>query len=492
MPPVFTHPVILCLWSIAVATAAIFGWLSLNNWLAFRNLRTRSAKLTLRFTLAGCASALAVIAVLIPMEPEAKLHVFRLLWITGGTALGFWILAVADFCDLRSPAFKVFAALSFGIAIPMFLDLVAKAVFGVSVAYEVGPSGTNSLFLQATGDVRRHRWLADLLGPVSVLVVTGAGVVLIHQLRRHRPDEYLLQVGALFTVLSGALQASLIRTPYAMPLFFVANLLEAARMTYAQTQQLGSAVTELQQVRDAQSALIEHQLEELQTRATLAEIGEQTARITHDLRNPLTSALAALELLSEEVAASGKAPLVELVDISRTSLEHVLRLVRRITRHAKDEHDAPFEPVSLAAVVSNAKLLCRHRLENIEVSEDIPEGLVVVGHETELVQLLVNLLTNAADAMEGHASPRLAISALERNGRATLRVQDAGQRPSDAIVSQMFAGRFTTRKQGTGLGLAICARIAKEHGGSLAVDRRESNTTLVLELPASGSRSSAA
>jgi len=124
-------------------------------------------------------------------------------------------------------------------------------------------------------------------------------------------------------------------------------------------------------------------------------------------------------------------------------------------------------------------------LTNTAVTVRIPHDLQVKGWTTELTQVVVNLIINSCDALQGHAQPWIRIDADVTDGRLELRVSDAGQRPPANVIDKMFVTRFTTgtTAASTGLGLTICAQIVRRHQGTIAVDERSSNTTIVIELP---------
>ena len=115
----------------------------------------------------------------------------------------------------------------------------------------------------------------------------------------------------------------------------------------------------------------------------------------------------------------------------------------------------------------------------------MPEPIRVHGTATELIQIFVNLLTNACDAVERVDARWIRINATANGERVTVRVCDAGATPVAAVADAMFSIRFPTRGEGegTGLGLRICKRLGEALGGSIAIDRHAPTTTIVLELP---------
>ena len=131
-------------------------------------------------------------------------------------------------------------------------------------------------------------------------------------------------------------------------------------------------------------------------------------------------------------------------------------------------------PVSVSAAVEAALgiLTTRTRALGAEVRCNLPAGdLMVRGDTVRLEQVLVNLVNNALQAMEGNEQPRLEITAETHDGRVDLVIRDNGPGILEALVAQVFDPFFTTKETGLGLGLSISKRITEEMGGALHAGR---------------------
>jgi C4-dicarboxylate-specific signal transduction histidine kinase len=147
----------------------------------------------------------------------------------------------------------------------------------------------------------------------------------------------------------------------------------------------------------------------------------------------------------------------------------------------------------LRPVVETTLRFFSHDLKDgIKVNLDIAEGLEVRGDSNHLVQVLVNLVQNALDAMktkqyENGEAPSISIRADVSETRVALVIRDNGPGIPDEIRNSVFDPFFTTKEVGAGmgLGLAICHRIMADHGGSIDV-KSESGvfTEFILEFPA--------
>lgn len=488
MSPYFTHPLVLVLWSLAIGTAAVFIVLTSSNVSTYRALRQPELKTYIGFTGFGALLAACVALSLLPVSPTAKSHVFRLMWVFGTASLAFWVQAVVSFAGLSGAKFVWLRRGFWSFSALASMDLLLAAATGQSMLYSMEPLATESIVLLASGNVLRHRAIGDALGAALALLSLTTSVMLLWGIVRSSLVDRTLLVGATLTpvLLCAELAMVLAKSKYNFPVLFFANLIEATRISWASRDRVYRELEQIRRVRREQAALLETQIEQLELRARLATVGERTAELSHDMRNPLTTVVGAIELA--EAALNASPPDVEdareLLASTRIGLDHVLELVRKITRQVS-EPESPAKPISIPSVVANAIALCQRRLSGIAVTTHVEDGLAASGWRTELTQVLVNLLVNSCDALQGHSAPWIRIEAVSAGATLQLRVSDAGKRPPDAVVDKMFTTRFTTRSTSasTGLGLTICAQIIRQHEGRVFVDRRCANTTIVIELP---------
>lgn len=486
--PYFTHPLVLALWSLAIAVASISAMLTSSNVSTYRVLRQPELKAYTGFTGFGALLAVCVALSFLPMPPVMKSQVFRLMWVFGTAGLAFWVSSVATFAGLSGRRFVWLRRGFWVVSGVASADFALTAATGQSVLYVMRPQATESVVLLASGNVLSHRPLADGLGVcLGALALTTSGVLLWGLLVAPSVDRTLL-LGAIVTplLLSTELAMVVTQSKYNFPVLFCANLIEAARISWVSRERLYEELHQIRAARREQAALLESQLEQLELSTRLAKVGERTAELSHDMRNPLTTVVGAIEIA--EAALNARPPDVaearEMLAGTRVAVDHVLELVRRITRQVS-EPALPAQPVLMSKVVSNAVALCERRLTGVAVTCRVSDEFWVSGWSTELTQVVVNLLVNACDALQGHSRPWIRVEANPLDDVLELRVSDAGRRPPEAIVDKMFTTRFTTgaTSASTGLGLTICAQIIRQHDGQIFVDRKSNNTTIVIELP---------
>jgi signal transduction histidine kinase len=227
----------------------------------------------------------------------------------------------------------------------------------------------------------------------------------------------------------------------------------------------------------------------LERQQKLATLGTLAAGIAHEIRNPLTSLKARLYTLEkhlQNVPAARKDTDIISAEISR--LEHIVQDVLSFARPS----DPKLEIIAADTIIREVHGLMSPDLESRGlqlVVESSPELLIRVdsGH---LKQVLVNLVRNAAEAIDGKGTVTLRTRPARApfGGRETaaviLEVADDGKGIPPEVEKRLFDPFFSTKETGTGLGLPIAARIVERHGGLLQYQTRPGHgTTFGVVLP---------
>jgi signal transduction histidine kinase len=217
----------------------------------------------------------------------------------------------------------------------------------------------------------------------------------------------------------------------------------------------------------------------------LAAIGELTARIAHEIRNPLTAARSLTQQLTREPGA----PHAEEHGLILTELERIDRQVTDLLRFARRD-ELRWEPVDLAEVAKETAQGLRSSLAAAGIDLQVAtNGMALgLGDREKLRQTLLNLIENARDALQsaaGRGCIRLDVQAT--NGRVRLDVIDDGPGIDEDALPHLFEAFFSRKPNGTGLGLAIVKRTVEAHGGTIEARRRAAGgMRFRIELPASG------
>lgn len=211
--------------------------------------------------------------------------------------------------------------------------------------------------------------------------------------------------------------------------------------------------------------------DELIQAAKLAAIGQLSAGINHELNQPLTAirfyAGNARAFLDKARVDEVRENLLNIDGLT----ERMARIINQLKLFARKSSGKPVV-VSLTAVIEGALTLLAPRLqrEHVAVIRHLPDDEVYcLGDMVRLEQVLVNLISNALQAMEDLAEPRLDISVTLAEGRVMASVRDRGPGIPPAQLPQIFDPFFTTKEvgEGLGLGLSISMRIVEELGGTL-------------------------
>lgn len=249
----------------------------------------------------------------------------------------------------------------------------------------------------------------------------------------------------------------------------------------------------------------------------MASLGRLVAGVAHELNNPisfvygnahtmkryaerLATYLDALHGAPSPAAVSGLRGELKidrtLAELGPTlagmleGAERVRDIVADLRRFSSDRRQGD-EAVDMAGLVRSAlDWVAKAQQPDVAIFTDLPDGLDVTGHPGQLHQVMMNLVQNALDALEGAPVRRLEITGRREGERVVVRVRDSGPGIAPDILSRVFDPFFTTKPvgKGTGLGLSICYRIVQEHEGTLAAaNAPEGGAVMTLSLPAAGS-----
>jgi signal transduction histidine kinase len=207
----------------------------------------------------------------------------------------------------------------------------------------------------------------------------------------------------------------------------------------------------------------------------LGALGELTAGIAHEIKNPLHTMKGTAEILRD--AISSDAPERRMVDIH---MEEIDRLAQTAERFLTFARPAPSDrrPLDLREVVRRVASLVETQARSEGVTTEVArydggEEPVVMGDADQLTQLLLNIALNGVQAMAGRGGGTLSFSVFpERHGGKgyfCVGLKNDGPPIPDDQRERIFDPFYTTKDGGTGLGLSICSRIADQHDGLLSV-----------------------
>lgn len=250
-------------------------------------------------------------------------------------------------------------------------------------------------------------------------------------------------------------------------------------------RQLETEVTERrateQQLRQTQSDLIQA--------GKLAALGQMSAALSHEFNQPLAAVKAYAEngttLIDRDRVGDARDNLARI-----SSLADRMSSISRHLRNFAREPNQTLGPVLLADVVKDTLEIATPRLKSAGATLDVdiaPPNLTVKGGIVRLQQVLVNLVSNAADAIEDQPDRRITLTARKRGQKVAITLRDHGAGVPESIRERIFDPFYSTKGvgKGLGLGLSISYNIVKDFGGRLSVDNHpEGGAVFTVELDA--------
>jgi signal transduction histidine kinase len=295
-----------------------------------------------------------------------------------------------------------------------------------------------------------------------------------------RPFRQALWISGLASLLLIGLGSALLRKTNVRTVQDLTRQLTLRKRAELELQRHGERLERMVELRTeelarAQSALVE--------RARLATLGQITAKVSHELRNPLGTLRTSLYTLRERTKGT---PL----DIERI-LDRCERNVIRCDRIIEEllAFTRPRQPQRNKVNVSDLlrEIVSEYRVPSpLSIELSIESEVELMIDAEDLRRMLINVLSNAVDATVAHAGEVQAIDlSLKREaGSVVIRVTDTGGGISDDVLSKAFEPLFSTKGFGIGLGLPIVRELAERNQGSIELSSRGSDGTITtLRFP---------
>ncbi|MFZ5479449.1 MAG: two-component system sensor histidine kinase NtrB [Myxococcota bacterium] len=219
--------------------------------------------------------------------------------------------------------------------------------------------------------------------------------------------------------------------------------------------------------------------EQLRRQEALARLGEMSAVVAHEVKNPLTGIAGALQVISGRLPEGGTerrvvGDILGRIRSLQESLQDLLEFARpRAPRRA---------PIHLLSLLRETADFVTADGRFADLAVDVAGSDVVVdADDGQLREAFLNLVLNAAQAMDGKGRIDVSVTAGADACRVCVRDEGPGI-PAD-VLPRVFEPFFTTRARGTGLGLPIVRRTVEAHGGSIAIECPGTGTSVTVELP---------
>jgi signal transduction histidine kinase len=222
-------------------------------------------------------------------------------------------------------------------------------------------------------------------------------------------------------------------------------------------QQLGASREEVERLHHTQMSRAER----------LATVGELATGLAHEIRNPLAGIAGVIEIVGRDLPETS--PAVAVIEDVRLAIAQINQILTNLLQTARP-HAREVRPSDLNTTAEHAVVLACQQVRSrpIEIEFEREPNLPNVEHDRDQIyQLLLNLLLNAAQAIDGAGAIRVETALLKDD--AAITVVDTGRGIAPEHLPHIFRPFYTTKANGTGLGLSLARRIAAEHHGRIEV-----------------------
>ena len=222
----------------------------------------------------------------------------------------------------------------------------------------------------------------------------------------------------------------------------------------------------------------------------LAAMGTATARILHQIKNPLQTIVLHSDLLQNDKMVADAANRREVADAIISESQRLVAMLEELSVYASGaQRSLNRQPLFADDLVRQVMANEAREAEGTAVSVDASrlERAMVFADAYYLRQAVENLARNAREAMSGRPGSRLTVSVERDGGNAVIRVADNGPGIPPEKLATIFQPFVSTKGKGMGLGLAICREIVESHAGRIEVDSApEQGTTFTVRIPLYG------
>ncbi len=231
---------------------------------------------------------------------------------------------------------------------------------------------------------------------------------------------------------------------------------------------------------------------EIQMRRTerLAVAGELIAGIAHEIKNPLTSMKGFTDLLWKRI--DDREFVLKFASIVGSEINRLNTIIERFQSFARPQVGEMSE-IELSTLVKEMADIVSYNLDrnHIQLVNKVKPGIKIMGTRDLLIQVLINVMLNASQALADHdVDPKkIEISLITEKSTISLCIEDNGPGIDEKMITRIFDPFYTTKPKGSGLGLSISHRIMQEHEGNINIESQKGKyTRIILKFPINGEK----
>jgi C4-dicarboxylate-specific signal transduction histidine kinase len=228
------------------------------------------------------------------------------------------------------------------------------------------------------------------------------------------------------------------------------------------------------------------------SQSKLVALGEMAGGIAHEINNPLaiiSSRATLLKTLAQKAPPEFAEKLALEADKIDNVVQRIAKIVKGLLNFARNQNSAPLATTTVQALIDETLTLCLEKFtsHHVKLHLEIPKDLVVSVRQTEMTQVLLNLLNNSFYAIKDLQDKWIKVSAQKNSEKIEILVSDSGPGIPPEIAEKIMQPFYTTKPvgEGTGLGLSISLGIIQSFQGRLELLKDTQNTTFKITLPVS-------
>jgi hypothetical protein len=341
----------------------------------------------------------------------------------------------------------------------------------------------------------RVNWQIKAILPVVLVLLTGLLLFTAATLSLGGPDRHRVLIlaasgavvicGVSIGVLAYLIHRPMVELQEKVALISGGNLDVAVNFA-EQNDEIGDLGRNfnhmMQQLRESRKEIETMHRTQMSRAEHLATLGELATGLAHEIRNPLAGIAGVIEIIGRDLPPTS--PAREMVKDVRMEINQINRILTDLLETARP-HPPQMMRSNLNTTVEHAVMLARQQVlsQPIKIELEQAPDLEDVEHDSDQIhQVVLNLLLNAVQAIDGPGTVRVVIGSSDDCARIT--VADSGRGIPEQQMPQIFRPFYTTRGNGTGLGLSLVRRIVEEHHGQIkAASEVGKGSTFEVLLP---------